>query len=157
MEAEVYAYGPDKVLKLYAGTTDFADLLLLKAFYEDLPQQLVPYALPHILTVVCEEDCTVMIEKRLSGTPMSVGLPSLALDKIDTLMERYLTAALDLSEIQAPPEFDRYKLFDPNQLSQKERGDWHVFLKRYLDDKLAQVAPCLSRDVAQFAEKVQRL
>ena len=48
MEAEVYAYGRDAVLKLYAGTANLANLLILKGFYDSLDRQVVPYALPHI-------------------------------------------------------------------------------------------------------------
>ena len=54
MEADVYAYGPDAVLKLYAGTTSLADLCTLRDFYDALDRQCVPYALPRILTVARE-------------------------------------------------------------------------------------------------------
>ena len=36
MEAEVYAYGADAVLKLYAGTASLTDLITLQAFYNAL-------------------------------------------------------------------------------------------------------------------------
>lgn len=54
MEAEVYAYGTDAVLKLYAGTASYADLTTLQAFYNGLDRQHVPYALPRIHTVAEE-------------------------------------------------------------------------------------------------------
>jgi hypothetical protein len=88
---------------------------------------------------------------------MSVVLPTLATSQLDVMMQRYLTAALAVSRIQAPPTLERYKLFDPDRVSDREYGDWHQFLARYLTLKLKPVMPYLSRDVPQFAAKVQRL
>ncbi len=157
MEAEVYAYAPDTVLKLYVGTTSLTDLLILQDFYNSLDRQLVPYALPYIHTVTQEDHFLITIEQRLAGTRMSAVLPKLTADQLGAMMQRYLTAALAISHIPAPPAFERYKLFDPEHLSDRISGDWHQFLVRYLTHKLAQVTPHLSRDVPQFAEKVQRL
>jgi fructosamine-3-kinase len=157
MEAEVYAYGPDAVLKLYAGAASLADLRILCNFYNSLDRHLVPYALPHIHTVAQEDRFLIIIEQRLAGIPMSAVLPTLTTERLDAIMQRYLTAALALSRIQAPAGFDRYKLFDPDRLSCRRKGDWHQFLARYLTHKLAQVTPYLSRDVPRFTAKVQQL
>jgi hypothetical protein len=54
MEAEVYTYGSDAVLKLYVGTASHADLLTLQDFYNALDRQHVPYALPRIHAVAQE-------------------------------------------------------------------------------------------------------
>jgi Ser/Thr protein kinase RdoA (MazF antagonist) len=157
MEAEVYAYGPDAVLKLYAGTTTLADLCTLRDFYDSLDRQLVPYALPRIHTVAQEDPFLISIEQRLAGMRMSAVLPGLTTAQFDAMMRRYLTAALAVSRIQAPPGFGRYKLLDPDRLSCRTYGDWHQFLSRYLAHKLAQVAPYLSRDVPQFTARMQQL
>jgi serine/threonine protein kinase len=157
MEADVYAYGPDAVLKLYAGTASLADLQILRGFYDSLDRRRVPYALPQIHMVAQEDDFLITIERRLAGLRMSAALPALTTGQLDAIMQRYLTAALAVSYIQAPPASDRYKLFDPSRISQRIDGDWHQFLARYLTHKLAQVNPHLSRDVPQFAGKVQQL
>jgi Ser/Thr protein kinase RdoA (MazF antagonist) len=157
MEAEVYAYGPEAVLKLYSGTASLADLLTLRDFYDSLDRQRLPYALPRIHTVAQEERFLVAIEQRLPGLPLSARLPALAADQLETMMQRYLTAALALSQLRPPPAWDRYKLFDPDHLSDRRSGDWHQFLARYLRHKLAQVTRYLSRDVPHFGLKVQRL
>jgi hypothetical protein len=157
MEAEVYAYGPDAVLKLYTATTTLADLRILQDFYNSLDRQRLPYALPRIHTIAQEDRLLITVEQRLAGTRMSALLPALTTDQLDVMMQRYLTAALAVSHIQAPPAFDRYKLFDPDRLSQRANGDWHQFLTRYLRHKLVQVTPYLSRDVPQFAARVQQL
>ena len=157
MEAEVYAHGPDQVLKIYPGTVNLAELLLLQDFYSSLDRQLVPYALPRIDSVAQEGRLLVTIEQRLAGTRMSAVLPTLTTEQLDAMMQRYLTAALAISRIQAPPAFDRYKLFDPDRISQRTNGDWHQFIARYITLKLAQVTPYLSSDVPQLTQKVQHL
>lgn len=157
MEAEVYAYGPDAVLKLYPGTVSLAELHILQDFYNSLDRQLVPYDLPRIYTVAQEDRYLITIEQRLAGMQMSTVLPTLTVDKLETMMQRYLVAALALSHIQAPPTVDHYKLFDPDRLSQRTRGDWHQFITRYLTHKLAQVTPYLSQDVPQFRMKMEWL
>jgi len=53
MEAEVYAYGPDAVLKLYAGTASLADLRILRGFYDSLDRQRVLYR--WTLSLVCRQ------------------------------------------------------------------------------------------------------
>jgi hypothetical protein len=72
-------------------------------------------------------------------------------------MQRYLSAALAVPSIQAPRIVECYKLFDLERLIERSSGDWHQFLVRYLRHKLAQVSPYLSRDVPQFAAKVEHL
>jgi hypothetical protein len=157
MEAEVYAYGPDSVLKIYPGTVDLGDLRILRDFYGSLDRQLVPYALPRIHKVVQEDGTLISIEQKLIGAPLSTVLPSLKDGQLDAMMQRYLNAALALSRIQAPPTFERYKLFDPEGISNRTNGDWHRFLNRFLTHKLTEVSRFLSRDVPQFEAKVQRL
>lgn len=151
MEAEVYAYELDTVLKLYPAPMSFANFHILQDFYNSLDRQRVPYALPHIRTVAQEDSFVVTVEQRLAGTPMSVVLPACTSDQLDAMMQRYLTAALAISHIQLP------SAFDPDRLSQRTSGDWHQFLIRYLKHKLVQVSPYLNRDVLQFATKVQHI
>jgi hypothetical protein len=76
MEADVYAYRPDAVLKLYAGTANRAEFLILQDFYNGLDRQLIPYALPRIHTVAQEGSFLITIEQRLSGSRLSVVLPT---------------------------------------------------------------------------------
>lgn len=157
MESEVYAYGVDTVLKLYTGTARLAELLTLQDFYDSLDRQLVPYALPRIHEVIQEDGFIAIVEQRLTGIALSEVLPMLTPSQLDTSMHRYLTAALELARIHVPSTWDRYKLFDPGRISDRSKGDWHQFLSRYLTDKLMQINPYLSRDVPQFAQKMQRL
>jgi hypothetical protein len=157
MEADVYPYGADSILKVYGGTASFGDLLILRDFYHSLERSLVPYALPRIERVVEEGSFVVTIEQRLSGIPLAGVLADLSREQMDGVLQRYLDAALALSAIPAPQAIDRYKLFDSQGLSAVGNGDWHAFLANYLHKQLVQVGPYLLRDVAGFAEKLDRL
>jgi hypothetical protein len=157
MEAEVYAWGPDAVLKLYPGTVRPNEMRTLQAFYDSLERERVPYALPRIHTVAQEGDWLVTVEQRLAGTRMSALLPALTPGELETTMGRYLDAALAVSNLSPPPGFDRYKLLDPESISRRAEGDWHRFLARYLALQLEQVGRCLARDVPHFADRVRAL
>lgn len=157
MEAEVYAIGTDAVLKLYIGTTNLAYLTTLQKFYASLSQFVLSYSFPYIQTVAAEGDICISIERQLSGTPMSAILPTLTKEQMDSIMRIYLDAALELTTIQIPSDFDRYKLFDAEGMSHQAKGDWHHVLTCYLAQKLTQVTNYLNQDVTNFAVKVQRL
>lgn len=157
MEATVYAYGSDAVLKLYGGSsTRMHTLQTLQAFYDTLDRGRVPYALPRIIRVVQEDMLIVTIEPRLPGTPLDARLAGLTA-QIEPIMHRYLDAVLALGELPAPPDLERYQLFDPHSLSACTQGDWHAFLKRSLAHALTQTATYLQRDLAHFAARMQQL
>jgi fructosamine-3-kinase len=99
----------------------------------------------------------ITVEQRLAGTRMSVVLPGLTTEQLEVMMQRYLSAALAVSQIQAPPGLGHYKLLDPGHISRCSDGDWHQFLVRYLAHQMVQVAPYLSRDVPEFRAKRQQL
>jgi len=82
MEAEVYAYGADAVLKLYPGTGSLADLMSLRDFYAGLERQHMPYALLRIRTVAQEAGMLITVEQRLAGTPLSTLLPGLTTSEL---------------------------------------------------------------------------
>jgi hypothetical protein len=107
--------------------------------------------------VAAEGDICISIERRLPGTVMSAILPTLTETQMDRMMQAYLAAALELTSIQIPSDFVRYKLFDEEGISRRADGDWHQFLARYLAHKLRRVATYLNRDVMNFDAKVQRL
>jgi Ser/Thr protein kinase RdoA (MazF antagonist) len=157
VEAEVYAMGTDSVLKLYPGTTNLAHLTTLKNFYASLDRSAISYSLPYIQTVAAEGDICISIERRLPGTPMSEVLPMLTKKQMDGMMQAYLAAALELTNVSIPPDFDRYKLYDVEGISRRTKGDWHQFLARYLAQKLVQVTIYLNNDLVDFAAKVKRL
>ncbi len=155
MEAEVYTYKPDTVLKLYDGPTTLTHLRTLKAFYDSLDASQIPYALPHIYSITKEDTILITIEQRLLGTSLSALLSSFNPQQLADILQKYLLAVLDLSKVTMSPSLSHYKLFNRPGISQSE--DWHQFLIRYLDEKLVQVEPYLGRDVANFTPKVDQL
>ena len=158
MEAEVYDYRGDTVLKLYVGTATFDDLVILKDFYKSLARDRLPYQLPHIYAVTQESGHHVVtIEQKLRGRPLSSVLSALSNDELDGAMQEYLSVVLALANIDAPTDHVRLKLFDPYQLSNLSHGDWHHFLRNHLNHKLLQVAPYLERDVTGFSGKLTQL
>ena len=157
MEAEVYAIGSDTILKLYIGTTNLAYLTTLQNFYASFNQSAISYSLPYIQTVASEGDICISTERQLPGIPMSAILPTLTNKQMDSMMQAYLAAALELTNVQIPSDFDRYKLFDADGISRRTNGDWHQFLTRYLTQKLTQVTYYLNKDVLNFAVKVKQL
>ena len=157
MEAEVYAYGSDAVLKLYDRTATLADLLRLQTFYASLERQSVPFTLPQVHSVEENGRFLITTEQRLAGKPLYDVLPTLTNKQLDEMMAQYVTAVLAISRIKVSPEPERYKLFDPDGISNRKDGDWHQFLSRYLTHKLVQLAPYLNRDVVQFEMKMQRM
>lgn len=150
MEAEVYSYGKDRVLKVYPGTMRVADLRALQDFYASLKVDGLSYELPRIEAVFEEGEFVVTIEKRLFGSNMDAILPRLSESEQDRVMELYLDAALELRRLSLTPPPDRYKLFDAQDISRRSEGDWHHFLRRFLASKRVEVGPYLERDVDDF-------
>jgi len=155
MEAQAYACEYDRVLKLYNNTTNIHDLLILEAFYKSLPRDVLSYRLPQIEWIVQEGDYLLTIEQRLPGVPMASKLTGLDAMQFETMMRRYIEAAYELSTLHALRDPDRYKLFDPHNLS--VGGDWHQFLRRFMDFKLQQITVHLKRDVENLNIKIQQL
>ena len=157
MEAQVYALGPDQVLKLYPSPGRLADLLTLRDFYAALDRSALPYVLPAIRQVTVEGDFCASIEPRLPGAPMSALLPGLDRARMDDLLQAYLAAVLALGRLPPPPGLERYLLFDPANLSRFADGDFHHFLDRFLTHRLAQTEATFRRDVRDFDAKLRSL
>jgi serine/threonine protein kinase len=152
MEAQVYAYRGDAVLKIYADTTQLEHLRELQAFYESLTSAHITFALPRIFEIHEEDDAVVTIEKRLAGTPMSEALKHDDAP-VELLMHRYLDAVLSLQNIAMPAHVQRYRLFDPTHISNQADGDWHAFLLRWLHQQNQSIRQHLQRDVCDFDQK----
>ena len=157
MEAEVYRYGDDAVLKLYASTASLTDLRRLQAFYATIDRSQLSYALPSILSVFDESAYQVAIERRLVGQPLVSLLQHTHPHQLDSLFASYASAVLELSTIAMPPTTTAYKLFDPHQLSERSEGDWHQFLRRWLEHQLHVLTPYFERDVDNFSSKLSTM
>src|SRR5215208_6631607 len=109
MEAEVYILGEDTLLKLYIQTTTLAHLRMLQQFYASIDASGLSYSLPSIHSVTEEDGVCISIERRLAGATMSMILPSLTKKQMDSVMQTYLAAALELRKVSIPADFDRYR------------------------------------------------
>jgi len=157
MEAEVYALGNDALLKLYIQTTTFAHLKVLQEFYASIDASGLSYSLPSIQSIAEEDGICISIERRLPGIPMSTVLSSLTTREMEKMMQSSLVAALELGKVRIPSDFDRYRLFDAEGLSDRIDGDWYQFLDRLLTYELTQVRSYLERDVLDFSAKLAQL
>lgn len=157
MEAEVYPLDGEWMLKLYRDVTTATELQGLQHFYASLDQATLSYALPQIEQIREHGDYTVVIERRLQGRPLADLLAGCSADQLDEHMERYITAVHELSQLTMPPIAVRYKLFDPMGISNRDAGDWHQFLLRYLDKTLVELDPFFARDVVDHSTKVQHM
>ncbi len=157
MEADVYAYEVNKVLKIYNGTTSVQKIEILKTFYDLLDNDVIPYALPKIYSYSQEGQIVVTIEKRLQGKPLSSVLHVVNEYQLEQIMGKYLEALFALQKMTTLDGFDRFKLFDDENISQRLLGDWHSFLMRYLEHKCAGVSKCLENDVIRYEIKLEKL
>lgn len=157
MEAEVYRYGADAVLKIYGLTTSSASLRQLQYFYATINRSSLSYALPSILHVADESAYTVTIEKRLAGTPLAERIKSIQPQQLESLFTSYIRVVLELATIAMPVTTATYKLSDPHQLGERTKGDWHVFLRQWLVYQLQTLSPAFKRDVIELNSKLDKM
>ncbi len=153
MEAEVYRYGDNNVLKLYRGRASRANLRALQCFYATLDASRLSYALPQIITLTAHGDYTVSVEPRLDGQPMVAHLATLSADRLAGHFHTYIQAVSELGHLTMPPTRRRYKLFDRAGLSLRAAGDWHHFLHSWLQHRLCTLATHFAVDVNDFSRK----
>ena len=135
MEAEVFTFGSEQVLKIYMDA-DLEKLKTLQDLYERLDRSTLPYALPRILEIAPQGEAVVTIEDRLPGIPMSDILQEAGPGDFDRLMRIYLQAAQALMAVPVPAGYDRCKLFDSLGISRHSMGDWNSFLDRWIAAKV---------------------
>ncbi|MGI6707124.1 MAG: aminoglycoside phosphotransferase family protein [Clostridia bacterium] len=157
MEARVYSYGENKVLKVYGGTTTERKQQTLKNFYDSIDSHGISYALPRIYSIYKEGNIIVTIEKRIDGKNMQDLLPGLDDDQLDGYMKEHLSASLELRSIKAPKDFPGYLLFDRYDLNGSRLKDWNAFLKQYLIRELPEVQDYLDANVLHFNRKMDIL
>ncbi|CAM3537600.1 aminoglycoside phosphotransferase family protein [Marinicrinis lubricantis] len=157
MEAEVYAYGTDRVLKIYNGLTNTRKQETLKAFYDALRREEAGPELPRTYSILQEEGRVVTMEKRISGKSLQDALPAMTREQQEAAMKHYLMAQLQLQKITIFPPLEGYKLFSDNKLSTTRQKDWYHFLKQYIMIKHEEAGFYFARDVEQYEEKLQRL
>lgn len=157
MEASVYALDAQRVLKIYGATTGGDQLHVLKDFYDGLDRSTVPFALPQLYELHDVRGRWVTVEARLAGQLLATLLGQVTGVQRQAFMRKYLLALAALSQVRMAYPADRYRLYDSEQLSRADRGDWHQFLHRFVRHKVAEIAHYLQRDVVDFGAKLTQL
>ncbi|MEH7086686.1 hypothetical protein V7139_28755, partial [Neobacillus drentensis] len=147
MEAEVYAYDLDKVLKIYSGTTSISKQRMLKQFYDALDAAQVPFQLPGIQDVREEGDIVITIEHRIHGRSMSEILSQQSEEQMNRIMKEYVSTVLALKKIAKHPPFEGFKLFHLDLDPEATARDWFHFMQQFLQLRLQEVGGQLSSDV----------
>ena len=154
MEAEVYRYGKDRVVKLYADINHFTHLQTLQAFYNAFNREVVSYELPQIESIAVHGNFCVSIERFLPGRRMDTVLPTLGHEELNQKMVTYLTAQMELSKLTNFSNLNRFLLFDIDRISLFDNGDWHHFILRFLEQRLITSQGYLRKDVVDFQQKL---
>lgn len=154
MEAEVHIYGKDKVLKIYNSMSNYKKQEILRRFYDSIQSSDVSYEFPYIYNIVEEDNIVVTIEKRILGKSMQNFLSRLNNEQLNTLMNTYLSASLEMQAVKLDPNFEGYKLFDDYRIPASQQKDWHDLLKQYLIKKQKEVEGYFSEDVVNYQDKL---
>jgi len=157
MEAEVYLYENDKVLKIYNPKATLTKLQLLKQFFESIKPDGISFKLPRIHQIIEESGRIITIEKRIEGKNIQKALSEYADEKLNDFLKNYLSVILQIRSIQIGPKFEGYKLLNDYDLPPSQQKDWNDFLKQSLINKQTEVEDYLSKDVVNFQNKFDRL
>lgn len=157
MEAEVYAYDNNKVLKLYNDMSDTNKQNTLKIFYSNLNSSSLSYELPFIFDTFVENDILVTIEKRIEGSNLQSVFSDLNYNEQNKMMETYLNANIELKSVKTKYNLEGFTLFNDNQVSLLKINNWFDLLKEIIFRKQKELEPYFKKDVVNYDAKVNRL
>lgn len=156
MEAEVYRYGPDKVLKVYHDRSEVDNIKLLQNFYAQMQSGGSDLSLPYIYEVIEENGALVTIEAFFQGENAERIFPSLDEAEQNLLFHTYLQACLALKTINKPDMLKGNILFT-NLVSHTSHTCWHEVLLDMIMTKQKELEFYLQKDVIQYHEKIQQI
>lgn len=151
-EAEVYAYGVDKLVKLYADAERLSFFETLRQFYGNLDAGESGLTLPAIHEIHHHDNLIAIVESRLPGVTLESLLP--AQPNAERL---YLDALWQLKQIKITLPPKTYLLFDRDGSSDTSAQRFDAFYADLLVGKLPQVSQHFARYDPQFAEKATQL
>lgn len=157
MEAEVYAYDNNKVLKLYNDMSDTNKQYTLKIFYSNLNSSSLSYELPFIFDTFVENDILVTIEKRIEGSNLQSVFSDMNYNEQNKMMETYLNANIELKSVKTKYNLEGFTLFNDNQVSLLKINNWFDLLKEIIFRKQKELEPYFKKDVVNYDAKVNRL
>lgn len=157
MEAEVYAYNDNKVVKLYNDMSDSSKQRILKGFYSKIDSSSLSYELPFIYDTFEENGILVTIEKRIEGNNLQSMLSKMNYIKQNNMMETYLNANIELKSVKVKPNLEGYTLFNDQQITLLNINSWFDLLKEEIIRKQRELESYLKRDVLNYDAKVKQL
>lgn len=157
MEAEVYIYDSNKVLKLYNDMSDANKQKILRDFYSDINVGSLSYELPYIYDIFVENDILVTIEKRIKGINMQRMLTELNYNEQNKMMETYLHANLELREAKINSNFCEFTLFNDNRDPFFKINCWYDLLKEIILKKQKELESHFKRDIVNYDTKVKKI
>src|SRR5690625_4775139 len=147
MEAEVYAYDNNKILKLYNGMFDTNKQNILKFFYSNLNSSSLSYELPYIYDTFVENDILVTIEKRIAGSNLQSVFSEMNYNEQNEMMERYLNVNIELKSVKIEYNLEGFTLFYDNQFTLLNINDSFNLLKEIIFRKKNERNPYFKKDV----------
>lgn len=155
MEAEVYVYENNKVLKLYNDMSDSNKQKILKDFYSKIDSNCLSYELPYIYDTFMENGILVTIEKRIEGSNMGSLLSEMNYNEQTKVMETYLNANIELKSLKV--NLEGFTLFNDNKISILKINSWFDFLQEIIFRKQKELEAYFKRDVVNYDAKVNQL
>src|SRR5690625_388246 len=157
MEAEVYAYDNNKILKLYNGMFNTNKQNILKFFYSNLNSSSLSYELPYIYDTFVENDILVTIEKRIAGSNLQSVFSEMNYNEQNEMMERYLNVNIELKSVKIKYNLEGFTLFNDNQVPLLKINNWFNLLKEIIFRKQKELEPYFKKDVINYDSKVNQL
>jgi fructosamine-3-kinase len=157
MEARVYAYDNNKVLKLYNDMSDSNKQIILKGFYSKIDSSSLSYELPYIYDTYEENGILVTIEKRIEGSNMQSMLSEMNYNEQNKTMETYLNANIELKSVKVNSNLEGFTLFNDNQISLLKINSWFDLLKEIIFSKQKELKSYFERDIVHYDAKVNQL
>lgn len=157
MEAEVYAYGHNRVLKLYNDMSDVNKQNILKDFYAGIDSSSLSYELPYIYDIFVEKDILITIEKRIEGSNLQNVFAEMSASQQSKMMETYLSANLELKHAKVEYNLEGFTLFNDSQVYLPKIDDWFGLLKEIILKKQKELEPYFNKDVNDYHRKVNHI
>ncbi|HUQ39748.1 MAG TPA: aminoglycoside phosphotransferase family protein [Acidimicrobiales bacterium] len=152
-EADVYALDAGRVLRLYKRPS-LGLATRLRAFYEWLSGQDLPFATPTVLEVGESDGRTWTIDLRLQGTGMLAAMPSLTAAEKAVTIDSYVRATVALTALAPPPTSGFGDLLAEHPVVS---SSWAEFLMARVEPAAARAADDLAAEGIDASAQVERL
>ncbi|MDX1700061.1 MAG: aminoglycoside phosphotransferase family protein [Melioribacteraceae bacterium] len=155
MEAKVFAYENDKVLKWHKDRSNVTKQNSLRRFYQSMNTDGLSYELPCIYDIIQEKDSLITIEKRIKGRDLQSLLSQMDNNQLNEAMKTYLSANIELKSVKMEANFEGYSLFNDYGISLAKLNNWFELLKELILIKQLELDHYFHKDVVNYKEKLK--